>query len=291
MHDHSLPMNLYSERIWMPPCHQTFHSSLQLSTMSFRPSLLNRPIEGDKKLWVQQRKNKQEPLQTHFQWQQSFCIYRMNPYDVFPGAIWVDTQASCPKDFQRISRCFGKRFLMNCECTVRGETSAVQSTNYRLFFEGIGLLACLIMSGPCRRVWVSWWIVYDPQPGVLVTIGETKWRPTVFSGNSLTLRQVEVGEEWQSTPPMLLTRTAGYVNSSNQVLHEECYKLLELQVDHDRGCFFILMDHHSHCRWELFEQIGKSHEIDHSIYHSHAFPSQASQFTQTIRIAPWAPRT
>ena len=55
MHDHSLPTKLYSERIWMPP-------------MSFRLSLLNGPIEGDKKLWVQQRKNKQEPLQTHFQW-------------------------------------------------------------------------------------------------------------------------------------------------------------------------------------------------------------------------------
>ena len=50
--------------------------------------------------------------------------------------------------------------------------------------------------------------------------------------------------------------------------------------------FPILMDHHSHFRWELLEQTGKSHELDHNVYHS---PSQAPSLPHLawgLMIAP-----
>ena len=113
------------------------------------------------------------------------CKRTSNGSNSFAFTVWIRMMSFLgllgrhPNHFQRISRGFPdglESAFMNCECTVRGETSAAQSTNYRLFFEGIGLLACLIMSGPCRRVRVSWWIVYDPS-WCFGHHRRNKWRP------------------------------------------------------------------------------------------------------------------
>lgn len=242
---HSLPTNLYSERIWMPPCHNEF-PTVPIERPYWRGQEALSPATKEQTRTIA---NALPMVAIVLHLQSVWCL---------SWGYWVDTQIiskGFPEDFQMVWKAL--LWTANALSVVKHLLSNQLTTDY--FLRALGCLrvwSCLALAGECG--WVDG--LFMTLPGVLVTIGETSGGlSAVFSGNSLTLRQVEVGV-W------------GMAIYTTHATDE-------------------LVDYHSPCRWELLEQMGKSHEIDHSMYHSHSFPSQASQFTQTIRIAPWAPRT
>ena len=154
MHDQSLPTNLYSElckdSMWLNISH-----SLQLSTISFRLSLVKetRSFESSNG-----RTNKNHPKRTS------------NGSNSFAFTIWIPPCGQnglklivllWPQYSTPSAEILESTFAANALSGVKHLLSN-QLANYRTFFDGIGLLACLAMLGPCRRVRGSWWIRYDP---------------------------------------------------------------------------------------------------------------------------------
>ena len=237
---HSLPTNLYSERIWMPRCHNEF-PTVPIERPYWRGQEALSPATKEQTRTIA---NALPMVAIVLHLQSVWCL---------SWGYWVDTQIiskGFPEDFQMVWKAL--LWTANALSVVKHLLSNQLTTDY--FLRALGCLrvwSCLALAGECG--WVDG--LFMTLPGVLVTIGETSGGlSAVFSGNSLTLRQVEVGV-W------------GMAIYTTHATDE-------------------LVDYHSPCRWELLEQMGKSHEIDHSMYHSHSFPSQASQFTPNHQDRP-----